>query len=464
MGYFVPMGLGTISEDGSELVTNTGSGITKAGWGGGRPPPIAPNDAENQCEILARKARASKATGGALVTANGDTGDTQVLIKDGRALVNFDVTYCGQRTVKWQFGDGATSAIKSPPHTYTTEGMYQVNVVATCITPSDECKPAVVAGEITVYVKEVCKLEKIQGECIAEYGKSLSFTTDTNYTDRTEWSVDKGGNPATFMGEPFDLTFSKITDKYSYSSKIEATCKAELDGEEDIIIDKVIKSAFSCSKYEPLIQNTGFDASIEPAHGEDIYGVALITKSKLIVNSCISSDNKWQYRFKFPSVYDNARLINEAISGKTTIEGPNDIKITNNNCRSVIRDFTPSKSTSYGIKIAPYKKYLPPSIILVHEMTHVADMRSMVVDVMFDEVLAKRAELEEYFSDCGSLKPNSNKLQRWFKRRWRKNYKLYRKHKEHEKRAYMVENNVLAAWVVAIRKRAADNGWRKQCQ
>jgi hypothetical protein len=54
MAFFVPMGLGTISEDGSELVTNPGSGITKAGWGGG-PPPISPNDAENMCEILAKK-------------------------------------------------------------------------------------------------------------------------------------------------------------------------------------------------------------------------------------------------------------------------------------------------------------------------------------------------------------------------------------------------------------------------
>jgi hypothetical protein len=140
-----------------------------------------------------KKALENKATGGALVSANGDTGSTEVLLKDGKALVNFDVTYCGERTVEWQFGDTETSSIKSPPHTYTTADTFQVNVVATCITPSEECTPVVVNGSIAVDVKEACMLEEIQGECIAEYGKNLSFSTDTNYTDRTEWSVEKGG-------------------------------------------------------------------------------------------------------------------------------------------------------------------------------------------------------------------------------------------------------------------------------
>ena len=47
MAFFVPMGLGTISEDGSELVTNQNSGITKAGWGGSFNPIPADN---GQCD------------------------------------------------------------------------------------------------------------------------------------------------------------------------------------------------------------------------------------------------------------------------------------------------------------------------------------------------------------------------------------------------------------------------------
>jgi len=44
LATFVPMGHGTVSEDGTQIVSDPGSGITKAGWGGGGPPPPPPND------------------------------------------------------------------------------------------------------------------------------------------------------------------------------------------------------------------------------------------------------------------------------------------------------------------------------------------------------------------------------------------------------------------------------------
>lgn len=47
LASFVPMGLGTISEDGTQLVSDSGSGISKAGWGGGGPPPTPPNCGDN---------------------------------------------------------------------------------------------------------------------------------------------------------------------------------------------------------------------------------------------------------------------------------------------------------------------------------------------------------------------------------------------------------------------------------
>ena len=42
LATFVPMGRATVSDDGSQLVTDPGSGITKAGWGGPPPPPPPP--------------------------------------------------------------------------------------------------------------------------------------------------------------------------------------------------------------------------------------------------------------------------------------------------------------------------------------------------------------------------------------------------------------------------------------
>ncbi|UXI70357.1 DUF6531 domain-containing protein [Tahibacter amnicola] len=46
LATFVPMGRGTVNEDGTQLVSDAGSGITKAGWGGSTPP-IPPNDGDN---------------------------------------------------------------------------------------------------------------------------------------------------------------------------------------------------------------------------------------------------------------------------------------------------------------------------------------------------------------------------------------------------------------------------------
>lgn len=46
LATFVPMGRGTVSESGATIVSDAGSGITKAGWGGG-PPPTPPNCADN---------------------------------------------------------------------------------------------------------------------------------------------------------------------------------------------------------------------------------------------------------------------------------------------------------------------------------------------------------------------------------------------------------------------------------
>ncbi|WP_170113065.1 carboxypeptidase regulatory-like domain-containing protein [Ahniella affigens] len=46
LASFVPMGRGTVDEAGASIVSDAGSGITKAGWGGG-PPPVPPNCGEN---------------------------------------------------------------------------------------------------------------------------------------------------------------------------------------------------------------------------------------------------------------------------------------------------------------------------------------------------------------------------------------------------------------------------------
>lgn len=49
LATFVPMGRGTVSEDGAMIVTDTGGGITKAGWGGCAGPDCPPNPGTPNC-------------------------------------------------------------------------------------------------------------------------------------------------------------------------------------------------------------------------------------------------------------------------------------------------------------------------------------------------------------------------------------------------------------------------------
>lgn len=61
LATFVPIGRATVNEDGSFLVSEAGSGITKAGWGGNPPPPPEPEpddscgqDAPPRCDVCER--------------------------------------------------------------------------------------------------------------------------------------------------------------------------------------------------------------------------------------------------------------------------------------------------------------------------------------------------------------------------------------------------------------------------
>jgi len=51
LATFVPMGRGTVNEDASQIITDFGSGITKAGWGGCAGPGCAPDPGFPQCVI-----------------------------------------------------------------------------------------------------------------------------------------------------------------------------------------------------------------------------------------------------------------------------------------------------------------------------------------------------------------------------------------------------------------------------
>ncbi len=188
MAFFVPMGLGTISEDGSELVTNPGSGITKAGWGGG-PPPISPNTGSNEagCKITSIK-------------KNGKDILWELALRDG-VDVEFEVetegsTCSNDWQYAWEFHDlsiGVTSSNEAmPTHHYSgleffdDVGIYLVRVVMTCT----QCDPSYLEAFTAVNIYyPVVDIEKDEAH---ENGwfELHPFDTGQYYQERTNLKVE----------------------------------------------------------------------------------------------------------------------------------------------------------------------------------------------------------------------------------------------------------------------------------
>ena len=176
MGYFVPMGLGTISEDGSELVTNKGSGITKAGWGGARNP-FRPNNANDGCEVT--------------IFANNEEEVLWELYKKDGVDVSFSAGFkgqgCGQREYSWDFGDGMPiSADSAPTHMFTNDGDFTVSLTATCST----CNPFVVNDDIVVHV--FLPIVEIKKDEEHENGwfELIGINNDQYYAERTNLKIE----------------------------------------------------------------------------------------------------------------------------------------------------------------------------------------------------------------------------------------------------------------------------------
>ena len=138
MGYFVPMGLGTISEDGSELVTNKGSGITKAGWGG----LAVPLNSDNaQCDANSKR----QGLCGCDVTIKADDQQEKLwkLLKKDGTSVKFTAEPigddCNEDDVIWainseESGDNAFYEELNPKHNFKKPDKYHIIFTMGCNT------------------------------------------------------------------------------------------------------------------------------------------------------------------------------------------------------------------------------------------------------------------------------------------------------------------------------------------
>ncbi|MBI5192340.1 MAG: carboxypeptidase regulatory-like domain-containing protein [Nitrospirae bacterium] len=155
LGIFVSIGTGTVSEDGTLIVSDPGVGVVKAGWHcGGNPAPTGSANNCPECQRCDNNRCVTDAAknntccgGGTKICQNGSC--NPVLLNSATAKANGqdEVTIAKNETVNftgivsgsnceyeynWDFGDGGTSTAQSPSHLFDTIGEYTVTFRVRC--------------------------------------------------------------------------------------------------------------------------------------------------------------------------------------------------------------------------------------------------------------------------------------------------------------------------------------------
>ncbi len=156
LGEFVSIGTATVSDDGSQLVSDSGFGVVKTGWHGCLPPPPPTADTchPGSCTICVEGSKrpvnkcdeCQVCKGGQCVDRTIEEVEIRGL-EDGEwkpdrvhTTVGKEVQLraeptgdCDARTVyEWTFDDGTTDEGGSVTHTFASEGLYWVEVEARC--------------------------------------------------------------------------------------------------------------------------------------------------------------------------------------------------------------------------------------------------------------------------------------------------------------------------------------------
>ncbi|MEM1183232.1 MAG: PKD domain-containing protein, partial [Acidobacteriota bacterium] len=157
LGEFVPIGTATVSDDGTRVTSNRGSGVVKAGWHGCVPPPLDPTDicqpssckqcnadgeleplCEEDCETCDDGTCTPRRFESLTVLGLGSDGEDSedTIVVGVNQTVDFDrraEENCKDEEYEWDLGDGESASGKTAEHAYDEPGVYTVTLTASCL-------------------------------------------------------------------------------------------------------------------------------------------------------------------------------------------------------------------------------------------------------------------------------------------------------------------------------------------
>lgn len=198
LAAFVPMGNGTVSEDGTRIVSDSGSGITKAGWGGGGPPPPPPNTG---CGSAPR------------------------------------CTECEEPSVN---GNGCKICV---PRELGTRGSANI-----CLAP--KCRFDRIESECIAEMNNPVTFEAIL--------PPIASNDPPNAPEEIVWSGGTRAIPAAGQGVRYQTLFSSFVSLAPFSATVDAVCSSDASTRNFVAVDV----ARGCSSLEPVPLLAMFDATL----------------------------------------------------------------------------------------------------------------------------------------------------------------------------------------------------------
>ena len=240
---------------------------------------------------------------------------------------NFTNTTLGSNTYSWTFGDGTTSNLANPSHTYAVAGTYQVNLLVTSVPGGCQNSitlPVVVAAIPAVEAGTAAPI--CAGSCVTLSGSTTAtgYVGPTSFTNSTTYAIPDGST----IGVNAPITVSGIFPSAITSTSIQSVC-ININHTWDSDLDIFLRCPDG-TLLELSTDNGGLDANytntcFSPTAVTAITaGIAPFTGTYLpeqlfsVLNGC-TANGTWNLFVQDDTGFDTGSILNWSITFNNTI-------------------------------------------------------------------------------------------------------------------------------------------------
>lgn len=164
-------------------------------------------------------------------------------------------------TYQWTFGDGGTSSLKDPEHTYISNGPFQVKLM---VQSSDGCKGEATQTVNTIYDPPIADFNSPAEVCL---GNETSFTDNSKSSNGTviKWQWDLGDGISSILQSPRKIFNTAGTYKIKLTTTSDLGCVSSIK-EKTVVINPLPVADFNLEAPFCINQDIVFkDASVANA-------------------------------------------------------------------------------------------------------------------------------------------------------------------------------------------------------